>query len=401
MAQKCIIIGAGASYGYDSNMIDEEKPPLGKDVLRRAVEIGALTEWKYPMISSTLTDYANKFTKDSEKFSDIDIEEYLEYLADQLVEIYTKIDSNNPPHTKEQLDTVLSKFQNDFEGTWRKIKNEIQSNPDPYFNIKNIASKLQSAIGESWYLMFEVFKKYSLAYRPNLDAYQRLVLSHIRDDYNVVSLNYDVLFEMAAIASGMIFQYPPENSSIVNNFQLVDPRKIIKIAKVHGSINWLNSYSRGISLGSGKERGYRLMRIVSGLIYTNRVKMEPIVTINPLQLQQIDIQDILLSGTKYYEPALLPPVGKYKDYQKVKYFESNWKAAEGYVKSSDELVFIGTSIRDQDTKLKDMIEMNVTKSVKITIVGSQEAETKIRKILGNKISDLCFYCNFEEYAKQL
>jgi hypothetical protein len=129
--------------------------------------------------------------------------------------------------------------------------------------------------------------------------------------------------------------------------------------------------------------------------------MEPIVTINPLQLQQIDIQDILLSGTKYYEPALLPPVGKYKDYQKVKYFESNWKAAEGYVKSSEELVFIGTSIRDQDTKLKEMIEMNVTKSVKITIVGSHEAETKIRKILGHKISDLCFYCNFEEYAKQL
>ncbi len=50
MKEKCIIIGAGASYGFDSSLLEGEKSPLGKDLLSRSVEVGALTEWKYPMI---------------------------------------------------------------------------------------------------------------------------------------------------------------------------------------------------------------------------------------------------------------------------------------------------------------------------------------------------------------
>ena len=401
MKEKCIIIGAGASYGFDSSLLEGEKSPLGKDLLSRSVEVGALTEWKYPMIFSTLRDYAKKFGKDNARFSDIDMEEFLEYLASELQRINGILDSKVSIPSERRIKELTSEFQRDFEGTWDKIKDEIQKFPSPDFKLRQIANKFQVALGESWYLMFEVFKKYSFAYRSNYDAFQRLALSHMKESYNLISLNYDVIFELAASTVGIVVLYPPQDAGLTNTLPLVDPRRMINMAKVHGSINWFNSYSRGISLGETKERGYRLLQKMSGLIYSNRVQIEPILMVNFPQLLQTEIQDILSSGSKYYEPALLPPVGNYKDYDKVKYFEYNWKAAEGYVKSASELVVIGTSIRDQDTKLRQLIKDNVIKQIPVTIVGSHDAESKIKTLLENKVSELMFFDNFEQYADQL
>ena len=401
MNQKCIIIGAGASYGYDSSLLEEERTPLGKNLLSRSVEIGALTPWKYPMLYTTLLDYAKKLGRDAEYFSDIDSEIYLEFIADKLKEINDTIDADFPTPSQEILEKLIDQFQQDFEGTFNKIKEEFQKNRGPKWKLIPIASQLQSALGESWYLTFEVFKKYSFLYRPNHDAYQRLALSHMNESYNLISLNYDVIFELAASTVGMVVQYPTQNTGLPNTLPLVDPRKIINMAKVHGSINWLNSYSRGISIGETKERGYRLLHKMSGLIYSNRVQTEPILIVNPPQLLQIEIQDILLTGSKYYEPALLPPIGNYKDYEKIKYFENNWKAAEDYIKSASELVVIGTSIRDQDTKLRQLIKNSVLKEIPITIVGSHDTESKIKTLLGSKVSKLTFVDNFEKYANNL
>lgn len=398
---KCIIIGAGASYGYDSSLLDEEKPPLGKDLLSRSVEIGALTEWKYPMLFSTLNDYTNKLCKDEKRYSDIDIETYLEYIVNKLQLINGILDSKISTPTSDEMEKIISEFQRDFEGTFNKIKDEIQKISDPNYNLRKIASNLQAAMGESWYIMFEVFKKYSMDYRPNYDAYQRLALSHIKENYNLISLNYDVVFELAANSVGTIVQYPPQDTRLTNTLPLIDPRRIINMAKVHGSINWFNSYSKGISLGETKEKGYRLLHKMGGLIFSNRIQMEPLLVLNFQQLWQINIRDILLSGSKYYEPALLPPVGKYKDYEKVKYFEYNWKAAGNYIKSATELVLIGTSIREQDTKLRQMIKDNVVKEIPITIVGSHDAESNIKTLLGSKASKLTFVDSFEQYANKL
>ena len=400
MSEKCIIIGAGASYGFNSTLSEDERPPLGKDILSKSIEIGALTEWKYPMLFSLLKEYTKNNNKDEVRFSDIDIEEFLEYVANKLQQINGILDTNVPKPNEDQIQTITSALEKDFQGTWQKIKNEIQNDNDSSSKIRRIASKYQSALGESWYLMFEVFKKYSFSYRPNYDAYQRLALSHMKEGYNLISLNYDVIFELAASTVDMGFQYPPQDTEPPNTLPLVDPRRIINMAKVHGSINWFNSYSGGINLRT-RERGYRLLHKISGLIYSNRVQREPILIVNFPQLMQTEIQDILLSGSKYYEPALLPPVGNYKDYEKVKYFENNWKAAEGYVKSASELVVIGTSIRDQDTKLRQLINDNVVKEIPITIVGSHDAETKIKTLLGSKASNLTFVDSFEEYANKL
>ena len=144
-----------------------------------------------------------------------------------------------------------------------------------------------------------------------------------------------------------------------------------------------------------------MLHKISGFIYSNRVQMEPTLIVNFTQLLQTEIQDILLSGSKYYEPALLPPIGNYKDYEKVKYYENNWKAAEGYVKSASELVVIGTSIRDQDTKLRQLIKDNVVREIPITLVGSHDVEPKIKSLLGNKASKLSFVDSFEQYANKL
>jgi hypothetical protein len=401
MSEKCIIIGAGASYGFNSTLSEDERPPLGKDILSKSIEIGALTEWKYPMLFSLLKEYTKNNNKDDVRFSDIDIEEFLEYVANKLQQINGILDTNVPKPNEDQIQTITSALEKDFQGTWQKIKNEIQNDNDSSSKIRRIASKYQSALGESWYLMFEVFKKYSFSYRPNHDAYQRLALSHMNESYNLISLNYDVIFELAASTVDMVVQYPTQNTGLPKTLPLVDPRKIISMAKVHGSINWFNSYSRGINLGKTNERGYSLLHKISGFIYSNRVQMEPTLIVNFTQLLQTEIQDILLSGSKYYEPALLPPIGNYKDYEKVKYFENNWKAAEGYVKSASELVVIGTSIRDQDTKLRQLIKDNVVREIPITLVGSHDVEPKIKSLLGNKASKLSFVDSFEQYANKL
>jgi hypothetical protein len=184
--KKCLIIGAGASYGYDSSLLDGEKPPLGKDLLSWSIKVGALTDWKYPMIFSTLKDYLKTICKDNEKYSDIDMEVYLEYLASELQRINGILDSYGPAPSESQIKEITLEFQRDFEGTWNKIKDRIQKISDPNFKLRQIASKFQAALGESWYLMFEVFKKYSFAYRPNFDAYQRLALSHMKESYNLI-----------------------------------------------------------------------------------------------------------------------------------------------------------------------------------------------------------------------
>ena len=395
--RKCIIIGAGASFGYDNSLIEKERPPLGRDLLSRSLEIGALAEWKYPKLFSTLIDYSRKFQRDSSHFSDIDVEEFLEYLAKELENINGKLNAGNPVPTPEQTRQFIAELNKDFKGTIDKINEAIPKDQDPNYELRHVAAGIQSAIGESWYLMFEVFRKYSLSYRSRFDAYQRLALSHLQEQYDLISLNYDIIFETAASYAGMLTMYPQTQM----NLPLSDPRKIINVAKVHGSINWFNGYSKGISLGNTKERGYQLLHKISGFLYSNRVQIEPLVIINQAQLHQIDIQDILISGSKYYEPALLPPVGNYKDYDKVKDFKANWVAATNYVNGASELVIIGTKLREQDTKLRRMIVDNVSKPIRVTVVGSSEAESNVKKLLGSKISELEVIKNFEEYSRQL
>ena len=397
MDKKCILLGAGASFGYDQTLLENERPPLGRDLLLRAVETGVLQKWKYPNLFFALVEYASQFHKDEKTFSDIDVEEFLEHIAQELQNINATIAATVPVPDPSRVELLKKSYARDFPESWKSIAGEYDASTDPVSKERTFANTLQMSLGESWYMTFELFKHYSISYRPNYDAYQRLALYHFKEKYSLISLNYDVIFELAAIASGMLVRYPEQRDPAMT----FNDRKVIDIAKVHGSINWFNSYENGINLGDTKERGYSLLHKMAGLIYSNRIQAQPLLFVHPLLLSQIGLKEILISGSKYYEPALLPPIGGYKDYEKVKYFVSNWNTAANMIKEASELVLIGTSLRRQDTKLRETLSQNVSKQVRVTIVGSKSTETEIKSLLVDKIQDIVFHENFETYARTL
>ena len=397
MSKRCIIIGAGASYGYDSKLINSQKPPLGKDVLSRALERGILVKEKFPCILESLVDYCEKHQKDNVYFSDVDIEEFLESMATKLESISSTLNLSAPTATSTDIEKITAEIQKDFANSWKIIKSSYNDGADLNRDLRKAAYFFQSALGESWFLMFDLFRDYSIAYRPAFDAYQRLALQHLKEDYDLISLNYDVLFELAANASGIAVRYPDTNPDKL----LLTNSRIISVAKVHGSVNWFNSYSRTITLGDTNETSYKLLNKVAGFIYSNRSQMEPIRIVEPALLRQITMDNILQSGREYYEPALLPPIGGYKDYDKVRYFKLNWTEAERMIGLADELVFIGTQVRKQDTMLREMLKNKAKAKVDILTVGSKPTERDLKEIMGDKVGTVSAFVDFEEFAKTL
>jgi hypothetical protein len=212
------------------------------------------------------------------------------------------------------------------------------------------------------------------------DAYRRLALHHLDEEYDLISLNYDIIFELAANVSGIVVAYP----DISPDKFLMTSSRIIRMAKVHGSINWFNSLGRAIALSGVNDSSYGLLNKIAGFIYSNRFHVGSPLIVDPNRLGQITMFNLLQSGTDYYEPALLPPVGGYKDYEKVQYFVRNWNEAEKMVSGADELVFIGTQVRKQDTKLRELLKEKAKNNIDITVVGSKPTDQDLRDLMGNK-----------------
>ena len=396
MSGKCIILGAGASFGYDETIPKEERAPKGIDLLSKALENGLLTKYKYPNFIDLLEQYAYTMGKDNKTYSDIDIEEFLEKVV-LAFESARKLASGESIVGEEELNKLIDPIRLLF----KKLYEETQSDYDPRRPAKtnNLRSvKLQSAIGEATFLIWELLKIYTLRYRTTFDSYQRLALYHLEEPFNLISLNYDAIFEMAAMQSGLNIQY--SGTPAIDPF-LIGMKRIINVAKVHGSVNWFNLYSKGIAVG-GAEKGYSLLHRVSNLFYTNHINTGPPIIVNPTALFQIDINHLLMSGDQYYEPVIIPPIGKNKDYEKVVYFKTNWEAAGNMVANSNEIILIGVSLREQDTRLRDLLANRAKKGLEATVVGSESSLAALKTILGKKLKgEPRFIGNFSSFAKNL
>ena len=393
---KCIIIGAGASFGYDETIPNEERAPKGIDLLSKALEDGLLTRYKYPNFVDLLEQYADSLGKDTKTYTDIDVEEFLEKIA-VAFESARKLASGEPIVGEEELNKLIDPIRLPF----KRLYEETQFEYDPKWPTRTNdlrSVKLQSAIGEATFLIWELLKIYTLRYRTSFDSYQRLALYHLEESYNLISLNYDAIFELAAMQSGLNIQY--------SGTQAIDPfvtglKKIINMAKVHGSVNWFNLYSRGIAVG-GVDRGYSLLHRVSNLFYTNHINMGPPIIVNPTALLQIDINHLLMSGDQYYEPVIIPPIGKNKDYEKVDYFKKNWEDAGNMIANSKEIILIGVSLREQDTRLRDLLANRAKDGLEATVVGSKSSLAALKKILGEKLrGEPAFFGSFSSFAKNL
>ncbi|MDH3764485.1 MAG: hypothetical protein OER82_01575 [Nitrosopumilus sp.] len=218
------------------------------------------------------------------------------------------------------------------------------------------------ALSELYYYIFELLKHYSVQYFPNFDSYRCLALHRHNINYAVISLNYDIIFESAILYAGLGFNYGEPSLP-----------KPIPIAKVHGSINWLNP-GHGVAYRTTKDDD--VFKIVSKNIFSNRIEGQPQVIIPPGSLICIKRQDIVRSGTDYDVPMLMPHLGRAKDFSLLPKSPTIWRFANLLISDVTELVFVGTSIRKQDELFCKLIKTNVTSKTEITIVRDMEGHKK-------------------------
>ncbi len=359
-----MLLGAGASFGYDETLEDVRRPPLTNEVFAKAYRLGTFTEQDFPNLHEKVMSYFQTQLKQTvtEPTGSLDVEQFLGWLADEF-------EASSKTQSQLMLDINAS-------------KEEKQEAFDK-------AHSFQAALGETWYLLFDTLRTYSVGYVPSFDAYQRLSLSYLREPYSIISLNYDTIFEMALMSSGLDFTYFPPNR----------PRTV-PIAKVHGSINWLNPLARTV-VAKGVERK-NLFKFVAPLIYSNRFNMNMPQFLDPRSLATITRAHLLRSGTDYDEPILIPPIGNHKDYEKVALYQNIWQQASTMLSQASEFVLIGTTLRTQDAKLCETISKNLMEGTKIVAVrGVRRVTETLNAILPWKPKLAETYESFASYARTL
>ncbi len=447
---KCFILGAGASYGYDETIPEPDRPPLGNQVIGKAIRLGFLSRERYPRFIKILDSYKlSKGLSDSD-IENVDIEDLLTWAIGQIATPANDLMNTDPVKFDEEVSKSWPDYQKEMDEYVKDdlerqlneeaIKDFITRNPnlrteyvEKRTNIskkafrsrvsdfldtsrKNLEERsiIHNGIGESWYLMFELFRYYSLNYKPNFDAYQRLALYHLRENYSVISLNYDTIFEKAATQSGLVYSYPSPRNQIlpyIPNQPIFPPRlaiwpdssKLIYITKVHGSVNWFNPVINVISFGSGVKDLSTLLEKFGGLPYTNRFSnADSPILILPNRLQDVSLRDLLPNGREFYEPVILPPIGDFKDYAKFDYVRRNFEAAGKLLSSSDEIVIVGSSLRAQDKDLIELIKNNSKTVKKVTIVSASHGEnikSSLKELLSPNDVGFQLFDSFENYVK--
>lgn len=208
-----------------------------------------------------------------------------------------------------------------------------------------------------------------------------------QDDF-VISLNYDTLFEKAVDAMGKEFYYLPGKN-----------RTGIPIMKIHGSINWINSIKGQVEYG---ERNFEAQ---AEAVPTNAFGStnESFSYLNITDLPNISYEKLIPSGRSWYEPVIVPPLDKYKNYDKLDVYRYSWLFAENKLKNIDELVIIGCSVRKADKDLNNLLERSLPSGINITIyTGSESSDVESR--LQNITENATFNTQsayFSDYIKSI
>jgi len=357
------LLGAGASFGYSESLSSLQTPPLTDQILSKGFKLGLLDKSLYVSLIAKLEHYSREILKnESTNFGDsIDVEQFMNWLAEEVAGL------------SKQLDEV------------GLANHELRG---PLF--KQVTS-YQRAIGELWYFVFDVIRHFSVSYKPSFDAYRRLALHSYDCFYNVISLNYDTIFEAAILHSGLGYNYGSPNSA-----------GIIPIAKLHGSVNWLNPIGRGIA-NQGLSKPSEIFGFASGLLYTNRFNMDVPRILDLMALSKVRLKDLFRSGTDYDEPILIPPIGGHKDYEKVKLYQEIWNFASRMVSDASELVLIRTKLRAEDTRLAELLKTNLKESAEIVAVGNRDRIVEgLTKMTGRTPKEpISHFPHFMDYSRSL
>lgn len=350
--KKCFVLGAGASHGYDESLPEELRPPTTNDFFNKGKELKILTRQTFPTLLGKIRDYIKK--------------------------------------QEERMNTTnLSDLTCDVEGLLQWLATDFSKTTFITDEDFDISSSIQLALGECFYFVYELLKRYSSYYVPRFDNYRRLALHHYNSKYGVVTLNYDTLFEAAIQSVQLNFHY----------FPWPHQPKSIPIAKLHGSINWVNPCSGGVFLPGIRGDPFPT---IAKIIYSNQIEAGQMMVLPISAIRNISYRDYVRSGVDYDEPALIPPLADYKDYEKVKSYKDVWKLAEFLLKDAIELVFIGCSIRPQDKKFNELLQSSAQDGASITVCDKNHdlVMDRLSKVIKNPKFEKPFN-SFEEYAKTL
>jgi len=354
---KCIILGAGASLGYDESLKGVDKPPKTNSLFKNGYLLRLFTQEKYPRLYENLKSYQKtKYGLTSENLlQEFDVEAFLGWIGDRFEYLLAKLLAdpfNFPIHERDELNSY------------------------------------QTALGESWFYLFEIMGFYSRAYKHNSNSYAKLAKYCLNENYSVISLNYDVLFEQAIQTSGLKYDYKEKQSDAIS------------IAKIHGSINWLNSGRGGF--GFANVNSNEIFSRVTNIIFSNKIQIHAPQIMELSDLPNLTTEKLLRSGTDYDIPILVPPIGKFKPYADSDFLNNVKKYAQNLFVNLDDLVLIGTTLRKEDTFLCNLVKSSVKQSTRIVIVthNTDEVKKRLKEILGwDAIFELCH--DFNEFASKL
>jgi hypothetical protein len=344
---KVVVLGAGASAYFDTRRPSWERPPTGEALLLRGKAMGLLDDPFFAELSEAAVMYAATRPAPSGSEFSVDIEDLLVWVADQF-----------------EADSASR-----LGGT-----------------IPRKAFDPQLVLGEATYFLYELLRAPIAAFRSRGDAYTRLAQSFHKQQFAVISLNYDTLFELAA-----------NNCKLGISYTQPVPPGSVPVIKLHGSVNWMNPLSRAVRFGgSGPFDPKMAMR----LIYSNSFQMEPVQFLPPDDPVAYSWRDLLSDGENYFEVALIPPVGSMKNFQKMAVYQRMVDWSRTLLGSSDELVFIGTSLRAQDQVLRDLLRPALRRRPKITIAGGvNKAKAALVEIEPKAdLASAQLFGTFEEYA---
>jgi hypothetical protein len=249
------------------------------------------------------------------------------------------------------------------------------------------------AIGEAWYFVWDIVRHFSVAHNPHSNNYQRIIESFPDNPFTVITTNYDTLFESIAVQKGFTYDYLlSEKASFEKNE--------IPIAKIHGSINWLNKFDSLASFG-GVSGVKKLLEKVAPVIHSNKTWSQLRIP-SALEICNYSLSSLLRSGMDYDEPVIIPPLGNNKDFEKNAEYKRVWNMAEGYLKRCSDLVIIGSSLRPEDKRFCEAIASNVKTNTKLTGVNRNRAPvTRLAQMLRVEEDKIDFCPSFEEYTETL
>ena len=219
----CYILGAGASYGYNERLKKQERPPLTNEFFTKGYSIGIFIEEQYPSLSSSLNEYLKETNNN---INSVDVERFLAWIHE-------------------------------------KFTQSINSTFSDTHSLRDSGRDYQKALGEAFLFIWDLLRHFTAEYNPEFDAYRRLALHFFDEKYNVITLNYDCIFETAIQSIGCTFHYFPS---------ITHPRSI-GIAKLHGSVNWINPCTRdwGGAIAFVGLQGKKAIEAVTSVIYSNKM----------------------------------------------------------------------------------------------------------------------------------